>query len=983
VVTLTWIILLPFLGSLCAAFLPRNAWNAEAWLAAAVSLGSLTLVAMRYPQVIDGGAVRSHLSWVPQLGLDLTLRMDGFAWVFSVLVTGIGALVVLYARYYMSPADPVPRFFAFLLAFMGAMLGVVLSGNLIQLVLFWELTSFTSFMLIAYWYHRDEARRGAAMTLLVTAFGGLCLLAAVLMLARITGSYELDVVLASGDLIRRDPWYPAILILVLIAAFTKSAQFPFHFWLAHAMAAPTPVSAYLHSATIVKVGVFLLARLWPVLAGTGLWFGIVCTVGLTSLLLGAFAATFQRDMKGVLAYSTVSHLGLITLLLGMDSPLALVAAVFHMMNHATFKASLFMAAGIVDHESGTRDLTRLRGLAHAMPITATLATVAAAAMAGVPLLNGFLSKEMFFSETMFAGDALPIRIGLPVAATLAGVFSVAYSVRFVHRVFMGPLAVDLPRTPHEPTRWMLAPSTLLVVACVLVGTLPVVTIGPYLNTAMRGILGTSVPAYSLAVWHGFTTPLLMSALALAGGVVLYTWLYRRWDHALRPAPFAQLADGKRNFEVLIVRLIRTADRVMHLLYSPRQQAQLAVLALTVVAIAATTLRELTFANPRSVSPIHPAFALLALVSSACACGAALQAKFHRLAALVMVGGTGLATCLTFAWFSAPDLALTQISVEVVTLVLILLGLRWLPKRLAMTDARQQTARTRLRRTRDFALAALAGVGMAALAYAMLTRPRHPGISTFFIENALTRGGGHNVVNVILVDFRGFDTLGEITVVGIVALTVYKLLRRFRPAPESIEMPQQQEQDPVEGVGPHDTQDALPHGYMRVPAVFGSLLLPVASVVSIFFLLRGHDAPGGGFVGGLIISIAFIVQYMIFGTRWIESRIRLHPQYWMAAGLLSAAAAGTGAWLVSSNFLTSMRWDLHLRFAQLHLSSTLLFDIGVYALVVGATGLMLIALAHQALRSRRHVLPEDAGHSARRSPTVETDVETRWKSSTRS
>lgn len=966
--TLTCILLLPFVGSLCAALLPRNARNVEAWLAVAVSLVSLTLTAMLHSQVIEGAVVRANLSWVPQLGLDLQLRMDGFAWLFSVLVTGIGALVVLYARYYMSPSDPVPRFFAFLLAFMGAMLGMVLSDNLIQLVLFWELTSFTSFMLIAYWYHRVEARRGAAMALLVTAFGGLCLLAAVLMLGRITGSYELDTVLASGDVIRRSPWYPAVLILVLVAAFTKSAQFPFHFWLPHAMAAPTPVSAYLHSATMVKAGVFLLARLWPVLAGTQLWFGIVCTVGLASLLLGAFAATFQRDMKGVLAYSTVSHLGLITLLLGMNSALALVAAVFHMMNHATFKASLFMASGIVDHETGTRDLTCLRGLAHAMPITATLATVAAAAMAGVPLLNGFLSKEMFFSETIFAGEALPLRIGLPVAATIAGAFSVAYSVRFIHRVFMGPLATDLPRAPHDPTHWMLLPSTLLVAMCVLVGMLPALTIGPYLNTAARGILGAGVPPYSLAVWHGFTTPLLMSALALAGGLGLYRWLYSVWDHALRPTPFAELADGKRNFEVLLVSLIRTADRMLRLLYSHRLQTQLAVLVTVVIAIAGSALRELSFASPRSTSPLHPAFLLLGVVGSACALGAARQAKFHRLAALIMVGGTGLLTCVTFAWFSAPDLALTQISVEVVTLVLILLGLRWLPKRLLIAEGSRQTPRARMRRARDLALAALAGTGMAGLAYAMLTRPaRHRGVSQFFLEQALPRAGGHNVVNVILVDFRGFDTLGEITVVGIVALTVYKLLRRFRPAPESIQGKQPQE--PLDGA---HLDDALPSGYMRVPAVLGSLVLPVAGVVSMFFLLRGHDAPGGGFVAGLVISIAFIVQYMMFGTRWVESRIRIHPQYWIAAGLLSAVTAGAGAWLMSRNFLTSMRWDLDMPFAHLQLSSTLLFDIGVYLLVIGGTVLMVIALAHQSLRSRRQGPLEDASTRERGNVSVDTD-----------
>ncbi len=352
-----WIVILPFAGSLCAAFLPSHARNAAVWLAGAVALACVTLTFQLYPQVVSEGVVRAVLPWVPELGLNFTFRVDGFAWLFAMLVSVMGALVILYARYYMAVQDPVPRFFAFFLAFMGAMLGVVLSGNLIQLVVFWELTSLTSFMLIAYWYHRVDARRGARMALTVTAAGGLCLLAGMLILGHIVGSYDLDVVLASGDLIRADVWYLPALVLVALGALTKSAQFPFHFWLPHAMAAPTPVSVYLHSATMVKAGVFLLVRLWPVLAGTQAWFWIIGTSGLITLVLGAYAAIFQRDMKGVLAYSTISHLGLITLLLGLNSSLALIAAIFHIMNHATFKASLFMAAGMVDHETGTRDLT--------------------------------------------------------------------------------------------------------------------------------------------------------------------------------------------------------------------------------------------------------------------------------------------------------------------------------------------------------------------------------------------------------------------------------------------------------------------------------------------------------------------------------------------------------------------------------------------------------------------------------------------------
>ena len=309
-----------------------------------------------YGDVAAGRVVRFAVPWLPAGGVDFALRMDGYAWMFSVIVTGIGFLVALYARYYMSPQDPVPRFYSFLLAFMGSMLGVVLAGNLILLVFFWELTSLVSFLLIGYWHHNPAARDGARMALIVTSAGGLCLLAGVLILGHIVGSYDLDRVLAARETIVAHELYVPALVLILLGALTKSAQFPFHFWLPHAMTAPTPVSAYLHSAAMVKLGVFLMARLWPVLSGTDAWIWIVGTAGLVTFVFGAYAAIFQQDLKGLLAYSTISHLGLITLLLGLNSPLACVAAIFHMLNHATFKASLFMAAGIIDHETGTRDI---------------------------------------------------------------------------------------------------------------------------------------------------------------------------------------------------------------------------------------------------------------------------------------------------------------------------------------------------------------------------------------------------------------------------------------------------------------------------------------------------------------------------------------------------------------------------------------------------------------------------------------------------
>ncbi len=949
------LVALPFIGSAIAAMLPTNARNAESMLAAVVALVGLVAVALSFGEVRDGGVIREQIAWLPSAGLDFVIRIDGFAWMFALLIFGIGLLVVVYARYYLSPADPVPRFFSFLLGFMGSMLGVVLSGNLIQLVFFWELTSLFSFLLIGYWHHRRDARRGARMALTVTGSGGLCLLAGVLLIGRIVGSYDLDAVLASGDTLRTHPLYGAVLALVLLGALTKSAQFPFHFWLPHAMAAPTPVSAYLHSATMVKAGVFLLARLWPVLSGSQEWFWIVGGAGLVSLVLGAYAAMFQDDLKGLLAYSTISHLGLITLLLGLNSPLAAVAAVFHIMNHATFKASLFMAAGVIDHETGTREIQRLNGLFKVMPITATLAMVASAAMAGVPLLNGFLSKEMFFAETVYISSLPWVEIGLPAAATLAGVFAVVYALRFSYDIFFGPLSRNLPREPHEPSRWMRVPIELLVLACLVVGIVPAWSVGALLAAAARPVVGGTLPVYSLSLWHGFNAPLMMSLTALVGGIALYLVLRRQLarGHYRRP-PMIHRLDGQRLFEAGMASASWLARQALRRLGTRRLQPQLFWIVLVSVVAAVLALRGGISWGDRPREPAEPAFVVLWLIGGACAIGAAVQAKFHRLAALMMLAIAGLVTCLTFVWFSAPDLALTQLAVEVVTTVLFLLGLRWLPKRLGAGVDR--TPRARMRRGRDLVLAVVAGGGLAALAFAMLTRPAPQSIAPFFLQHALPEGGGRNVVNVLLVDFRGFDTLGEITVLGAVALAIYALLRRFRPARESIEVPQQQR-----AVAADQATDLLnpggPEGgaigYMLVPAVLVRLVLPIAGVYAIHLLLRGHNEPGGGFVAGLVVAVSFIIQYIVAGTNWVEAHMRLYPARWIAAGLLLASLTGVGAWLWGYPFLTShtAHWRLPL-LGELELPSAMAFDVGVFVTVVGATLLILTALAHQSVRGPR-------------------------------
>ncbi|MFN7696174.1 MAG: monovalent cation/H+ antiporter subunit A, partial [Burkholderiales bacterium] len=760
--------LLPWLGALLLLALPGR--RLAAWVAGSVALAGLGLLLDMAPAVFGGEVLRWRMEWLPQLGLSLGFRVDGLAWLFALLITGIGALVVLYGAWYLDPKDPAPRFFSFLLLFMGAMLGVVLADNLILLVLFWELTSLSSFLLIGYWHHRADARQGARMALTITGAGGLCLLAGVLLIGHIVGSYELDAVFAARDVLQAHPMFPVALVLVLLGAFTKSAQFPFHFWLPHAMAAPTPVSAYLHSATMVKAGVFLLARMYPALGGNEWWFWIVSLAGLATLLWGAYAALFQHDLKGLLAYSTISHLGLITLLFGLDEPLAVVAGVFHILNHATFKAGLFMSAGIIDHETGTRDLRKLAGLARLMPITATLGMVAAAAMAGVPLLNGFLSKEMFFTEAVAKQSHALMEWVLPIGATLAGTFSVAYSMRFIHDCFFNGKPKDLPKTPHEAPFFMLLPVGLLVLLCIAVGVAPQWVAGPLLAVAGQAALGAPLPTYSLAIWHGFNLPLLMSAVAVAGGVLLYFALQSKVNlHRLSIVPGWIAAGGREAFHSLLLLGLRMASGLTAQLQNGSLQRY--VLLLVLMALAAGLHPFLQSGPSAHMAALHfQDLSLGVFVLGGIGMAATVAATLchrQRLLALVLMGAVGLVVCLSFVYFSAPDLALTQLLVEVVTIILMLLALHHLP-------AESAPERSRWRSYRDAVLAVAVGLGVALLVWMVLTRPGQS-ISDYFLSTTLPMGGGANAVNVIIVDYRGFDTLGEITVLGIAALILHALL----------------------------------------------------------------------------------------------------------------------------------------------------------------------------------------------------------------
>jgi multicomponent K+:H+ antiporter subunit A len=498
------------------------------------------------------------------------------------------------------------------------------------------------------------------------------------------------------------------------------------------------------------------------------------------------------------------------------------------------------------------------------------------------------------------------------------------------------------------------PVEFLVVSCLVVGIIPGLSIGPFLNSAVRAVLGDQTPNYSLAVWHGINTPLLMSMFALVGGIVFYLFLRRYFNliHCDRVPVFYRF-NGKQIYENNMLRLASTAARLEKWLGTVRLQPQ--ILLLMIGFLVAPLLAVAARGAVPSLASVEadPLFALLWIIGGACAIATAWQAKYHRLAALCLVSGTGIVTCATFLWLSAPDLALTQLMVETVTTVLILLGLRWLPPRIAPEFLNIVTAgRTKLRRTRDFSLALAAGTAMAALSYISLVKPGGGGIGEFFLEHALPEGGGSNVVNVLLVDFRGFDTLGEISVLSIVALTVYALLRRFRPAPESIAIPAQQTNsvDPATRQAP--VQQAT-SGYLLIPGVYLRLLLPIIIVVAVYFFMRGHNQPGGGFVAGLIFAVAIILQYMLAGTTWVESNLRFQPHRWLGFGLLVATVTGLGAWLLGYPFLTSHTAHLTLPvLGDMHLPSAFMFDLGVFAVVVGSTMLILVALAHQSIRSHR-------------------------------
>lgn len=914
---IAWIIALPLIGVLVPLTVSPSRRNLVAWATAALPFVALLITLWNAQYILAGDVLSQSWQWVPQIGLSLSFRMDGLALLFTLLILGIGLLIILYARYYLSEKDPLGRFYSYLILFMSAMLGIVNSGNLLQMWAFWELTSISSFLLIGFWSSTGKARKGARMALTVTGAGGLALLAGILLIGQVVGSLELQDVLDSGSLLVDHSWYPVILALVLLGAFTKSAQFPFHFWLPHAMSAPTPVSAYLHSATMVKAGIFLLARFFPVLSDHNAWFVTVSLVGLSTLLLGAYTALFKHDLKGLLAYSTISHLGLITLLLGLGTETAAIAALFHIINHAVFKASLFMGVGIIDHETGSRDMRQLNGLFKYMPYTAVLSIVAALSMAGIPLLNGFLSKEMFFTETLEQSAIGALSWLIPLLATVAGALSVAYSLRFIHDVFFNGEPKGLTKTPHEPPRYMRIPVEVLVAVCILVGVLPALIVGDLLKAAGKAVVLDELPYFGLYIWHGFNLPLLMSAVAFIGGA----WIYARRKVLFQFQEHFNEVNASERFDAWLYKLITFMRAIEAKLDRRSLQDYIAWLSVALLVLLAAPLLRLSLVSEHYVHTPLTAEVWAGTALIAIAALATVVNNRRRLFAALLISIVGLGVSLAFARFSAPDLALTQISVEVITTILLLLALFFLPQKTP-----KESSPGRL--LRDIGIAGIFGGVIATLTYAMMTRPIET-ISDFFLANSKTGGGGTNVVNVILVDFRGFDTFGEITVLGIAALGIYKLtagMRLFLPATNEAGLPWSQDKYPL------------------ILKQVSQSILPLALLISAYIFLRGHNLPGGGFIAGLITAIAIVQQYIGHGNDWIQKRFYANYVGFIASGLSIALLTGLGSWLWQKPFLTSwfdyITWPVVGKF---ELASAMAFDLGVYLTVVGAAMLIMAKL----------------------------------------
>jgi len=753
--------LMIFLVALVSPFVVRqkSGWG---WFIAVLPATLFVLLLRFVPDISQGDVKVFALNWLPTLDIALKLYIDGLSLFFGLIISFVGVLIIIYATGYFHHDAYVGRFYMIILLFMGAMLGVVLAGNLFTMFVFWELTSFTSYLLIG-WKHEEEASRWAALqSLLITGGGGLALFAGLILMRLIVGSFDITDMLAHSEMIQKSSLYLPILILVLLGAFTKSAQFPFHFWLPGAMAAPTPVSAYLHSATMVKAGIYLLARFTPVLGGTNEWHTIVAWFGGLTMAVGAAMALPQYDLKKLLAYTTVSALGMITLLIGIGDVPALKAGMVFLLVHSLYKGALFMIAGGIDHETGTRDTRLLSGLRSFMPITAAAGVLAALSMAGLPPLLGFISKELIYEAKLHAHSGWPWL--LIIAGVFANAVNVTVAVRTGMRPFFGIPNEKIGRVHEGSTGLWLGPLVAAAVGLVF-GLFPALVSKPIISAAVSTIAAKPL-TISLKFWHGFNAPMALSIVTILIGLAL----------CLLQQLFAKASNLFSRFKALYPSILFKKGVKSFISWSAAvtrfiQNGNIHTYLFTIFTVVTFGVWVLIFSSndlSLSIDAGDIDYLILGIALSMMAATVLAVFTSNRLTAVIALGVVGFGVALIYILYGAPDVAITQLVVETLTVVLFVLVLYRLPRFGEMSSP--------LKRLRDALLAGSIGVLMAFLVLVKSAGDSSKSISSFFIENSVTAAHGRNIVNVILVDFRGIDTLGEITVLSVAALGVFALLK---------------------------------------------------------------------------------------------------------------------------------------------------------------------------------------------------------------
>ncbi len=941
------LILIAHLAAALAAPKAMAKWGRRVFLALALAPASAAIWALVNTEaILDGEATETSYTWIPSLGLDIGFRLDSLSWFMVLIVGGVGALVLLYCSRYFAPrSSGLGRFAAVLTAFAGAMLGLVTSSNMIQMYVFWELTTVFSYLLIGHYSDRGSSRRAAMKAILVTTLGGLAMLLGILLLGSSAGSYDIGEVVAAPP---TGTLASVAVVLLLVGAVTKSALIPFHFWLPAAMTAPTPVSAYLHAAAMVKAGIYLVARFAPAYALEPVWQAMVLVLACGTFVFGGYQALKQHDLKLILAYGTVSQLGLIVLLVGSPYKSIALAGLALLGAHALFKASLFLTVGVVDAITGTRDIRRLNGLGRKLPVTAMVAALAVASMIGLMPFAGYVAKEAAL-ESLFdsALSVSPFHAAVVISFVIGSMLTTAYGLRFLWGAFgtKREAAGPYPIVVSRPRLLLIGPPAVLAVTGLLVALLPSLgetLISPHANTYPLGDPG------HLAIFTGFTPAFLTSI----GVLVLGFGLFLMGDRVERlPLPWPASWDA----DLIYRHTLRRVDQVAGTVTALFQRGSLPFYlgAILVVMFVFTGGAMLVGTSPPETITWQPAptqIAVGALIVTASLLAARAR---RRLKAVILTGITGYATAMIFLLHGAPDLALTQVLVETVTLVVFVLVLRRLP----VYFSNRPLAATRFVRV---GVGAFTGILIAGLAFIVPQYRVHEPISTLFPEEAVTYGGGYNIVNVALVDIRAWDTVGEISVLLAAATGIASLIFLSGRGGRVSDLSALESKAGTIGAADPDPMGMLRWRSRRAGPVTGtqrrwlvagitlapqrrSIVLEVATrlvyhtmvVFSIFLLFAGHNAPGGGFVAGLVTGIALIVRYLAGGRYELSAAAPLQPSAVLGTGLFLSAGLGLAAMVLGGEVLQSavLEWTMPV-FGEVKLVTSVFFDIGVYLVVVG-------------------------------------------------